>query len=124
MTYALGLIDDQSRLALHLIRKIRNEFAHVSYGLSFRHSSISSRCGQLVREKQLAPRQQFTRAAFMQIGILYATLQAATPRRLRRKASGSAGAFDRLRKLRNAIDTKTEEHYLQRVLNGEDLESW
>jgi DNA-binding MltR family transcriptional regulator len=45
--YLLGLISDRTRANLHLLRKIRNDFAHIVSRISFQTSSISSRCNQL-----------------------------------------------------------------------------
>ena len=41
---ALGLLPRQARRELHLIRKIRNDFAHVAKPLAFEEPGISCRC--------------------------------------------------------------------------------
>jgi hypothetical protein len=45
--FALGLIDDHERGECDLIRKIRNEFAHRSHGVTFEDSRIASLCASL-----------------------------------------------------------------------------
>lgn len=44
MCYALGQIGEDEYHDMHLIRKIRNEFAHNESGLTFQSPSIYSRC--------------------------------------------------------------------------------
>ncbi len=45
--YCLGLITDLEHKELQLIRKIRNEFAHQTHGLTFQAEKIESLCGSL-----------------------------------------------------------------------------
>ena len=45
--FALDLIADVEYRDLHLIRKIRNDFAHQLVGLSFKSSKIENRCLEL-----------------------------------------------------------------------------
>jgi DNA-binding MltR family transcriptional regulator len=47
VAYLLGLLSREERKALHLIRKIRNDFGHVAQPLSFRHQVIADRCKNL-----------------------------------------------------------------------------
>ncbi|MFT5592783.1 MAG: mannitol operon repressor [Oceanicoccus sp.] len=47
LTYALGLIDQFEYQEIGLIRKIRNEFAHVRHGLSFEDERIKGLCTSL-----------------------------------------------------------------------------
>lgn len=45
--YSLGLIDDFEYREIGLIRKIRNEFAHATHGLSFENDKITNLCTSL-----------------------------------------------------------------------------
>ena len=45
--YALGLLPPLARRDLHLIRKVRNEFAHTLSPRTFEEPSIASRCSEL-----------------------------------------------------------------------------
>ena len=47
MCYVLGLINKAERHDLHLIRKIRNEFAHNLWTASFKTAPIEMRCKEL-----------------------------------------------------------------------------
>lgn len=62
--YCLSLIDRQEFNNLHLIRKIRNDFAHRLFGLSFGVSPIKDRALSLVLQNSSVPfataRDQFT----------------------------------------------------------------
>lgn len=67
--YALGLITTAEREDLHIIRAIRNEFAHKEHGLSFSDFKISSFCSSLksrrppeMIEGGYPPRQRFNDA--------------------------------------------------------------
>jgi mannitol operon repressor len=46
-TFALGLISVHEKNECHLIRKIRNEFAHRAHGTTFKDSEISTLCQNL-----------------------------------------------------------------------------
>lgn len=79
--YMLGLISSATRSNLHLLRKIRNEFAHVVSNISFKTSEISSRCHELTGfglSKNLKPRAKFIRSMM----ITAASIHAALPRTL------------------------------------------
>jgi hypothetical protein len=62
-SYLIGLIPRTARQDLHLIRKIRNNFAHELWNLSFDSPSIRSRCAQLryhpAQIKGLTARRRF-----------------------------------------------------------------
>ncbi len=45
--FALGLIDQFEYQEIHLIRKIRNEFAHEKHGISFNTIKVASFCSSL-----------------------------------------------------------------------------
>jgi len=47
LAFALGLINEHEHAECHLIRKIRNEFAHRGVGLSFGDQKISALCDRL-----------------------------------------------------------------------------
>jgi DNA-binding MltR family transcriptional regulator len=78
---ALGVVSPEVHRSLHLVRKIRNEFAHQHRVLSFAHQKIESRCRELVPlnpdplEKN--PRDLFIRASMAILAVLHAT-EAAT----------------------------------------------
>ena len=44
--HAMGLISATSSRDLHLVRRIRNEFAHHIHGIDFASPSVRSRCGE------------------------------------------------------------------------------
>jgi mannitol operon repressor len=46
-SYALGLINDFEHSECHLIRKVRNEFAHRIHGTTFNDEKISKVCDKL-----------------------------------------------------------------------------
>jgi DNA-binding MltR family transcriptional regulator len=73
--YLFGLIPRAVRQDLHLIRKIRNDFAHHPEQIEFTESSIASRCGQLQHDafqQQLAPRATFIRVVMGVLGYIHA----------------------------------------------------
>lgn len=47
-SYCLGLLTDLEHRELQLIRKVRNEFAHQTHGLTFQNEKIASLCGNLL----------------------------------------------------------------------------
>lgn len=74
LAYALGLIYENAHSDLHLIRKIRNEFAHTSEPISFNNNSISDKClrlGHRLFPKSNNPRANYTQSV---LGILAALL--------------------------------------------------
>ncbi|MEK3747877.1 MltR family transcriptional regulator [Paenibacillus sp. FSL E2-8871] len=73
LSYLLGLISEKSKRDLHIIRKIRNEFAHSMEIIDFEHPPIASRCRELhhnVFRDELSPRKSFVRIAFGVAGLL------------------------------------------------------
>lgn len=48
LAFAIGLLSGESHRALHLIRKIRNDFAHEHRERSFLDQDISARCRELI----------------------------------------------------------------------------
>ena len=77
LAHALGIISDEEHRDLHLIRKVRNEFAHSSSVSLFDHS-ISARIGELSKSSKVcAPDENLeTNAAFL-IGQLAAAIEGA-----------------------------------------------
>ncbi len=66
LAYGLGYIAPLQRRDLHLIRKIRNIFAHRTGEVTFDDDDISSRCLELhhdVYNENLPPRKKFIRVA-------------------------------------------------------------
>lgn len=47
LLFCLGLLTEEERRNLHLMRKIRNEFAHDTASLSFQTPSVINRVGEL-----------------------------------------------------------------------------
>ena len=69
-SYVLGLIPKETRRDIHLIRKIRNEFAHSSAPMTFETPGIANRCALLGHDfigGTKTARQKFVRTA---IGVL------------------------------------------------------
>lgn len=62
----IRLLSDNDKRDLHIMRKIRNDFAHELLGMSFNNEAISNRCRELYAAKQdgfpSAPREQFMKA--------------------------------------------------------------
>ena len=49
LAYALGFLANDERHDLDIIRKVRNDFAHVEEGLDFSSEQIKSRCNSFIR---------------------------------------------------------------------------
>jgi len=72
--YALGLIGKTVHQNLHLVRKIRNDFAHVADPIGFEHPPIKSRCYELTLhtlESNAKPRKIFTRVVSSVLAALH-----------------------------------------------------
>lgn len=109
ISYLLGLIGPKARRDLHLIRKVRNDFGHVSKPLNFDDQAMKNRCGELYHDGfdyNVSPRQKFTRTA---LGVLAAIHAAA----FRLKTIEEAADL--------AIDDATKERHraLLRIILGE-----
>ena len=76
LAFVVGLIPKESHRGLHLIRKIRNSFAHEYQARQFRDDDISARCKEL-RAHNIISRDERPRALFIRacMGIL-ATIHA------------------------------------------------
>lgn len=72
MAYLLGIITPMIRHDLHLIRKIRNEFAHNPGRLSFSDHDIIQRCKELSFNilPNLSPREKFIQVALGTFGFI------------------------------------------------------
>lgn len=74
VAYALGLIGKAVHQDLHLVRKIRNDFAHVADPIGFEHAPIKSRCSELTLhtlESNAKPRKIFTRTVSSILAVLH-----------------------------------------------------
>jgi hypothetical protein len=64
LTYRVGVISDKMARDLHIIRRIRNEFAHNIVGCSFDSPSVRSRVVELTRSSGFAERNKSIRRRF------------------------------------------------------------
>ena len=84
LCFAMGLLPKLACRDLRLIRRIRNQFAHLATPLSFDDPAILDRCRELhhvTRPDALTGRQHFTNGALGVCGVIHAHLgQASTPR--------------------------------------------
>lgn len=72
--FLLGLLSEAERRELHLVRKIRNDFAHKAEPIDFEHSPIADRCRQLqysVRETDSSARSHFIGAVCAVLGLIH-----------------------------------------------------
>lgn len=67
LSYMLGLISFADRRNLHLIRKIRNDFAHVSTRITFSTDGIASRCRELTNHGFRLPGDSSPRELFLRV---------------------------------------------------------
>jgi DNA-binding MltR family transcriptional regulator len=75
--FLLGMLSKSGWRDLHLLRRIRNEFAHFPDPLSFNDESIRSRCFEFTytgRETQASARQHFTSAVCGMLAQIHARL--------------------------------------------------
>lgn len=77
MAYLLGLIPNLVRRDLHLLRKIRNDFAHTHTQIDFTNPTVASRCHELkyhgLPEAQ-EPRRKFVRVMMGIMSFTHAKL--------------------------------------------------
>lgn len=79
--YLLGLISNTTRGNLNILRKIRNDFAHIASSISFKTPAISSRCNELRGlglSKILEPRSKFTRCMMNTLASISTSLSKAS----------------------------------------------
>ena len=76
MAYLLGLLGPRARRDLHLIRRIRNEFAHYPTTLAFDNDRVANRCGELHFrfEPDQAARDAFCSVSVAILAIVHARL--------------------------------------------------
>jgi DNA-binding MltR family transcriptional regulator len=75
--YLLGLIAPLARRDLHLIRRIRNDFAHTPTDLGFDHPPIAARCSELthdIMQQSHPPRKKFQRVVLAVCGAIQGKL--------------------------------------------------
>ncbi|MDR6725032.1 hypothetical protein J2W91_003518 [Paenibacillus amylolyticus] len=74
LSYLLGLISLEAKRYLHIIRKIRNEFAHSMEIIDFNTENVANRCRNLILESfpedSNSPRSIFITASFGVAGYL------------------------------------------------------
>ena len=78
LAYLLGLISPAIHRDLHLIRKIRNGFAHVYQKMTFDDPTIASRCRELThhfRQVDERPREIFNSGAVGILALLHKTMR-------------------------------------------------
>ncbi len=80
LIFALGVISNEARLALHLIRDIRNKFAHRIEPLQFDHPSVAelikTRATPGIQAMDKSNREKFLAMFHAMAAILYGTLAA------------------------------------------------
>lgn len=76
LAYSLGLIPKDIKIDLHILRKIRNEFAHVPKKFGFDKDEIKSRCEALKFASPIAknPRERFISAMLGITGHIHAKI--------------------------------------------------
>jgi DNA-binding MltR family transcriptional regulator len=83
LAYSLGLLTHAEHRALHLIRKIRNDFGHVPEPLSFATHAIAEKCKHLESMsfvKRIDHKAMFTGAVMVVLAALNARQRAAQHR--------------------------------------------
>jgi len=72
LAFLVGLIPANAHREFHLIRKIRNDFAHSPIATTFESQVIASRCGQLqcLLYEGLSPRLSLEQSAFLLLGTI------------------------------------------------------
>jgi len=63
-SHRLGLVSSKFCRDLHIIRRIRNEFAHNIHGCTFDNSAVRSRVLEIVKSSGIIERNPKTRATF------------------------------------------------------------
>ncbi len=107
LAYCLGLISGRARRDLHLIRKVRNNFAHRSEQVTFEDPEIRDRCRELyhdVSQEQFPPRRKFMRVTIGVAAAIHFAVRMESRRNSQREIdTQSAKSEDISRKLDNAI---------------------
>jgi DNA-binding MltR family transcriptional regulator len=71
--YLVGLIAPLAKRDLHLVRKIRNDFAHTGTEVRFTDAAIAARCSELkhdIMQEALPPRRKFERVVLGLCGVI------------------------------------------------------
>ena len=74
IAFALGKLSKEAKNDLHIIRKIRNEFAALSDPIDFENEPIKNRCKELKHQTLFAKssgREMFTRAVLGVLAMIY-----------------------------------------------------
>ncbi|HYX72597.1 MAG TPA: MltR family transcriptional regulator, partial [Nitrososphaera sp.] len=77
LAYLLGLVGPKAHRDLHLIRKVRNEFGHVSTPITFDNPGLASRCSELYHHpfgKDASPKDKFIHVVIGVLGVVHAKL--------------------------------------------------
>jgi DNA-binding MltR family transcriptional regulator len=81
LAFGMGIIKAESHWGLHIVRKIRNDFAHVQAMRSFADAGTAERCRELIKLNPYAdekdPRKIFTRACMSILAELHAKVEQA-----------------------------------------------
>jgi DNA-binding MltR family transcriptional regulator len=75
--YLLGLLGKKTHRDLHLIRKIRNDFAHQHKPITFAEQAIASRCNEFYHDglnAGVTPRERYTRTVLGVLAAIHAQL--------------------------------------------------
>jgi DNA-binding MltR family transcriptional regulator len=106
MCYLLGMIGPVARRDLHLIRKIRNDFAHTAAPSSFETESAAARCRELShagQDERLSSRDRFMRATMGLAAAIHGALYK-TDHRMSMKDLDTSDMTARLKKLEPLVD--------------------
>jgi DNA-binding MltR family transcriptional regulator len=77
LAYLLGLIGKRAQQDLHLIRKVRNEFAHKPQPTTFTADAVAARCRNFHSDgypPNAPPRKKFTRAVLAVTAAIHSTM--------------------------------------------------
>jgi DNA-binding MltR family transcriptional regulator len=81
LCFAVGLIGKATHRNLHLVRKVRNDFAHSGKPLKFSEPQIAARCREFaINDEETKPRMRFSIAALQILGDLHAAFVSTEPR--------------------------------------------
>jgi hypothetical protein len=125
VAFANGLLSDDRRRALHLIRRIRNDFAHDPGERRFRDADMSARCRELLPLNPFAdeknPRNLYIRAVLTILAETHAkgesTLHAQIP--LSRSLDRFRDAFAKTRETLGTLMGNLTEEQISRLSNSE-----
>ena len=112
IAFLVGLIGQQARRDLHLIRKIRNEFGHVAEPITFESQQMSSRSLEFYhtnRTKDANPRSLFTNAVLGVLAMIHlATHNAKRPQAAADPQIDEAFKINSQKRLETAINALLE----------------